>query len=286
MAIEQITIEKLMVDAIDLHVHGAPEPILGQRRINAFQLAQLAKEARMKAIVIKSHEFGTATMAWMVNRLVDSPILVGSICLNSGAGGLNPDVVEAQAQAGARVVWMPTMRTMAKGIANGAGKGIWIIDKNGKLVPQIGMILEVMKKSKLVLATGHISNPEVFAVAAEALRQHVNIIITHPFGSAGIFTMEEVKELAKMGAYIEFTFAHCMPPMVISPADMVSHIKTIGPDHCVLATDFGQGFNPPATEGFRMMLAMMLKFGLSEDELRILVKVNPANLLGQSPVYL
>ena len=47
----------------------------------------------------------------------------------------------------------------------------------------------------------------------------------------------------------------------------------------MLATDFGQIFNPPATEGFHMMLAIMLMFGLSEDELRILVKVNPAKIL-------
>ena len=89
-----------------------------------------------------------------------------------------------------------------------------------------------------------------------------------------------------MGAYIENIFAVCMPPMLLSPENMAGYIKRIGPEHCVLSTDFGQIFNPPATEGFRMMVAMMLKFGLSEDELKILVKVNPDNLLGQSPIYL
>ena len=95
MAIEQMTIDQLMVDAIDLHVHGAPEPILGQRRINAFQLAQLAKDAGMKAIVVKSHEFGTATMAWIVNRLVNSPILVGSICTSPGRSQSHMDAYYA-----------------------------------------------------------------------------------------------------------------------------------------------------------------------------------------------
>ena len=83
-----------------------------------------------------------------------------------------------------------------------------------------------------------------------------------------------------MGAYIEYIFAVCMPPMLLSPENMAGYIKTIGPEHCVLSTDFGQIFNPPATEGFHMMLAIMLLFGLSEDELRILVKVNPAKILG------
>ena len=294
-----MTIEQLMVDAIDVHVHGAPEPIEGERRINTLQLAQQAKEAGMKAVVIKSNRFGTGTLTMLVNRLVNSPILVGSLCLNRDAGGLNPDIVEAQARAGSRVIWMPTMsaaahpyRIKTKEKDNGsvsAGKdlddGISIIDTEGKLVPQIEMILEIMKRNKMVLATGHISKPEVFAVAREALRQHIGVIITHPMaGPTGpLLTMEEAKELASMGAYIEFTMVFCMPrtpAMLLSPGNMADYMKRIGPEHCVLGTDFGQDFNPPPTEGFRMMLAMMLRSGLSEDELRILVKVNPARLLG------
>jgi predicted TIM-barrel fold metal-dependent hydrolase len=60
---------------------------------------------------------------------------------------------------------------------------------------------------------------------------------------------------------------------------MVEHIKAVGAERCILSTDFGQAINPAPTEGFRTMLAHMLKFGLSEKELEILVKVNPAKLL-------
>ena len=84
-----------------------------------------------------------------------------------------------------------------------------------------------------------------------------------------------------MGAYIECTFAHCMPPMILSPENTAGYIKTIGPEHCVLSTDFGQVFNPPPTEGFHMMLATLLQFGnISEDILKLVVKVNPAKILG------
>ena len=156
-----MTIEQLMVDAIDMHVHCAPDPS-GEWRIDALQLAQQAREAGMKAVVIKTHHFGTATLAWMVNRVVNSPILVGSLALNSGVGGLNPDVVEAQVRAGAKVIWMPTIsaaahiRAFAEEKLNGpigTGKdkddGISIIDKDGKLVPQIGKILEIIRSNKL-----------------------------------------------------------------------------------------------------------------------------------------
>jgi hypothetical protein len=40
-------------------------------------------------------------------------------------------------------------------------------------------------------------------------------------------------------------------------------------------------FNPPPPEGFHMMLAVMLQFSnISEDELRTVVKINPAKILG------
>ena len=286
-----MTIEELMIDAIDLHVHGAPEPPESERRIGLLTLAQQAKEAGMKAVVIKSNQFGTGPLTLEINQLVKSPVLVGSLVLNNEVGGLNPDVVEAQARAGAKVIWLPTFSAAEHIRGKTAGKtgaekepdnGISIIDANGKLVPQMMRILDVMRRNNLVLATGHVSKPEVYAVTREALRQQINVIITHPLVGLvrPLLTIDEAKELAGMGAYIENIFAVCMPPMLLSPENMAGYIKRIGPEHCVLSTDFGQIFNPPATEGFHMMLAIMLMFGLSEDELRILVKVNPAKILG------
>ena len=285
-----MTIEQLMIDAIDLHVHGAPEPPESERRIDLLTLAQQAKEAGMKAVVIKSNQFGTGPLTLEINQLVKSPVLVGSLVLNNEVGGLNPDVVEAQARAGAKVIWLPTFSAAEHIRGKTAGKtgaekepdnGISIIDANGKLVPQMMRILDVMRRNNLVLATGHVSKPEVYAVTREALRQQINVIITHPLVGLvrPLLTIDEAKELAGMGAYIENIFAVCMPPMLLSPENMAGYIKRIGPEHCVLSTDFGQIFNPPATEGFHMMLAIMLMFGLSEDELRILVKVNPAKIL-------
>ena len=292
--------QQLMVDAIELHACCEPN-IFSQCRVDALQLAQQAKEAGMKAVVVKNHDFGTAPLAWLTNKMVNCPILVGSLVLNKATGGLNPDVVKAQAQAGAKVVWMPTMSAaaqiskMTEGKGKGSisarknmDKGISIIDKNGKLVPQIGEILEVIKEHKMVLATGHISKPEVFAVASEARRQNINVIITeaigkHPTanGPAGSrLSVEEAQKLAHIGAYIEFVYSFCMSPSLLPITEMVSCIKAIGPEHCVLGTDFGQEFNPPPTEGFHMMLAQLLMFGLSEGELSIMVKVNPTKLLG------
>ena len=282
-----MSIDQLMVDAIDMHVHGAPEPFEGDRRVDLLTLGKIAKEFGMKALVIKSIRFGTGTLTLEINGLLNSAILVGSIVLNYDAGGLNPDIVYAQGRAGAKVVWLPTisaaahMRTRGKGKGD-TGEGISIIDRDGKLIPEMVKILDVMQRNKQVLATGHISKPEVFAVTKEARKLGINVIVTHPLaGPAGpLISLAEAKELAAMGAYIENTFAHVMPPALISPSDISGYIKTIGAEHCILSTDFGQIFNPPAPEGFHMMLAIMLMFGLAEEDLKLLVKVNPAKILG------
>ena len=290
-----MTIDQLMIDAIDLHVHGAPEPIEGERRINIFELAQQAKDAGMKGVVIKSLRFGNGTITMEVNQFVKCPILIGGLVLNKDVGGLNPDVVEAQASAGTKVIWLPTFSAVAHIKAHSKGKtkpngaaieisdGISIVDEEGNLVDQMKEILDVIQRNKLVLATGHVSKREVFMVVKEAIRQHINVIITHPLaGSTGpLISIQEAKELAGMGAFIECTFAHCMPPMILSPENTANYIKMIGPEHCILSTDFGQIFNPPPTEGFHMMLATMLKFTeLSENDIKFLVKINPAKILG------
>jgi len=99
-----MSIDQLMVDAIDMHVHGAPEPFEGDRRVDLLTLGKIAKEFGMKALVIKSIRFGTGTLTLEINGLLNSAILVGSIVLNYDAGGLNPDIVYAQGRAGAKVV--------------------------------------------------------------------------------------------------------------------------------------------------------------------------------------
>jgi len=257
--------------------------------------AQQAKDAGMKGVVIKSLRYGTGIITMEINHFVKSPILIGGLVLNKDVGGLNPDVVEAQASAGTKVIWLPTFsavadikahnkgKTKPDGAAIGIKDGISIVDGDGNLVDEMKEILDVMRRNKLVLATGHVSKSEVFTVAKEAIRQNINVIITHPLaGTTGpLISIEEAKELAGIGAFIECTFAHCMPPMLMSPKNTADYIKMIGPEHCILSTDFGQIFNPPPTEGFHMMLATMLRFtNLSEDDMRLLVKTNPAKILG------
>ena len=52
----------------------------------------MACEAGMKAIVLKSHEYCTASVAYIVGQVVPNIAVFGALCLNTEAGGLNPSV--------------------------------------------------------------------------------------------------------------------------------------------------------------------------------------------------
>jgi hypothetical protein len=282
-------INKMLLDSIDLHVHCSPDGI-EDRRVNALQLAQQALKCGMKHVVIKSHQFCTAPLAWMVNKIVNQPVLVGSLVLNDCAGGLNPRAIEVAFREGAKIIWMPTTSAQADIEARSletvkhektAPQGISVLDKDGNLVPEMKEIFNVIKAHDLVLATGHLSTEESIAVANESLKRGIKTILTHPLAKKfGVsFTLEQARDLVNKGAFLEFCFTSCMPPVRMTPIQIINHIEILGADHCLLTTDFGKASKPPPTEGFRMMLSEMTRSGLSEKVLESIVKVNPYKLL-------
>ncbi len=281
-----ITIEKLLRGSIDMHIHHEPDARV-ERRADALQVARQAQEAGLRAIVLKSHEYPTAPVAYILSQIVSDITIFGSICLDLEAGGLNLYALEASAKLGAKVVWMPTFTSANDMKINGCGDGgISVLDSNGKLVPVVDEILDIVKNYQMVLATGHISTPETFPLVERAMEKGVsNIVITHPLWPRGGSRLDlpGQQRLAKEGAFIEHCFANTMPfPDRIDPMRMVEAIKTVGAEHCIMSTDFGQMYNPAPAEGMRMAIATMLKCGLSEREVELLVKVNPATLLGLS----
>jgi hypothetical protein len=282
-----VNVDHMLKDAIDMHMHPGPGPMA---RLDAMEAAKQALQAGMKAIVLKSHPGGVA-MANMVSQLVPGIKVLGSVTLNYEAGGLNPYAVSSAALYGAKVVWMPTfassnsinkMRGLGLPLE---GEGISLLDKTGKLVPEVHRILALVKKYDMVLATGHISPQETLVLFNEA--QNVGIkklFITHPTDaefSEKILTISELKQLAKIGAYSEFTLVGMLPnEFCHDPAKIVENIKAIGPEHCIISTDMGQPQNPTPVEGMRLFIATLLHHGLTQKEIELLVKVNPARLLG------
>ena len=146
-------------------------------------------------------------------------------------------------------------------------------------------ILSIIKNYDMVLATGHISPRESFALIKEARRAGIEkMVITHPTDKEFAeehFTTDDLKELAAMGAYIEFTLIGILPnEFCHDPAEIAETIKTIGPEHCIVSTDLGQPQNPLPVEGMRLFIATLLHHGITQNEVEQMIKTNPAILLG------
>ena len=246
------SIERLMEDSVDIHVHFAPDPRV-ERRSDAVELAQAAKEMGMRGVVLKSHEYPTHPVAYTVSQMVPGISLIGGITLDEEVGGLNAAAVEASARMGARVVWMPTFSAWADRRRKDLDGGIYILDGQGRLVPEAYPVLEAVKRHDMVLATGHLSTEESMVLVDEAKNMGINrLVVTHGSTMSIMtgMTVEDMKALAGKGAFIEHCVHVVMPMGFGLPiAQLADMLRAIGPEHCIISTDFGQTFHPHARRG-------------------------------------
>lgn len=275
--------DRLLEGAMDIHVHCAPDPRV-DRRGSAIDMAQQARDMGMLGMVLKSHEFPTHPVAYTASQAVPGITLIGGVALDVEVGGLNPTAVESTAKVGGRVVWMPTFSARADRQHKGLNGGISLLDDQDKLVPEVFSVLEIVKSYDMVLSTGHISTAESMALVSEARKMGIErVVVTHATTMSfwtGM-TLEDMKVLASMGAYIEHCL-HVLMPLTfrLPPKELVKTITSIGPEKCIISTDFGQDFHPMPAEGLRMGIATLLRAGLEEVEVGMLVKDNPCRLLG------
>ncbi len=282
-----MNVDEFVKGSIDMHLH--PGIAGGMSRVDVMEAAGQAQQAGMKALVYKSHNF-SAAMAAQVDSMFPDIKIVGSICLDYEIGGINIHAVDNAVMLGAKVVWMPTFSSsnsinmMRKQGFPMRGEGFSIIDGSGNLLPELLPILAIIKEKDMVLATGHISPKEIFAVEKAAREIGIRkIVITHPTDREfmeEVLTLEEMQQLAKAGAFMEFTIIGILPnEFCHDPAERAQIIKSIGAEHCILSTDLGQPQNPTPVEGMRLFIATMLHHGITPEEIELMVKTNPARLL-------
>jgi hypothetical protein len=193
---------------------------------------------------------------------------------------------------GAKIIWMPTFSSSnSKSVVEKVlgfrlpGSEQVILDSSGKLKAEVKEIFQIIKEYNIVLASGHISPRETFALAEEAQRTGFNkLVVTHALQGAltsVLLSNDEIKQLARGGVYIEHSFWDVLPTMNgMSPEKIVELVKSIGAEHSIMSTDLGQSYNPPAPEGMRLFIGTLLRKGLNADQIELMVKTNPAKLLG------
>jgi len=282
---------------IDLHVHVGPEVI--PRKYTASQLVK-EEAGKIAGVALKNHFCPTAPLIRGVES--EDIILVGSVTLNNYVGGLNPDAVYASAKISKLpiIVWFPTINARNflerseyeippewvgpdfRSRPSKEVKGISAMDAKGKLTEDAEKVLQAIKDNDCILATGHVSWQEARYLVTEAVRMGIKrIIVTHPIYQLIDMPLEVQKELSQNeGVYIEQTFAmYSIDRIPISR--IAEQIKAIGVENCIISSDVGQVNSPSPSEALSRFTKMLLKEGLTEDDLRMMGGVNPRKLLAK-----
>jgi len=266
---------------IDIHAHVGPATDLSlPRTLDAIEATELAARHGMRAINLKQHYLETASWAYLVSRVVPGIKVFGGIALNRSVGGLNVNAVEQVAtfKGGfGRVVYMPTFESE---FYNPNSPIAVPVSKNGQLLPAVFDILKVVAKYDMALSTGHSSPAESLMIIKAAKDAGVKrIFVQHPALNRINMTVEMQKEAVKMGALLEYVLGEAL-----GNAKDFEHwtglIKAVGPENVVIGTDLGQWGRSTPTDGYKVIIPRMLKAGFTQAQLDVMMKTNPARLLG------
>lgn len=275
-----MTARTVLTDAVDVHVHTAPDVVA--RRYTDVALAGVAQEAGMRAVVVKCHHESTVGRAAAATEGTGFPVL-GGLVLNDWCGGIDPAVVEASLLLGARIVWWPTLSSAAHAAAFGG-----VARPEPPLDGRARAICRLVADAGAVLATGHAGAATVRSLAAISAEEGARLLVTHADFHVPDLSAAEQAELAR--AYGDVWFERCaymcLPgcprPRPIGP--VVEAIRaTGGPARNVVSSDLGQPELPPYPVGLAAFAGDLVAHGLSEADVREMLAVQPARLLGLDP---
>ena len=279
---------------IDMHVHSHPD-VFG-RNMDDIDVATLAKAKGMRGIVIKNHISETASRAALVMKVVPGIEVFGGIVLNKAVGGVNPDAVEWMHRVyGSRgkIVWLPTFEAdrHVKVLSKPDARGL-VVAPGGQVTPEMEAILKIIARENLVLATGHVHPEEIVAVVRRGRELGVkNMLITHGFTNVPGLTMAQAKQVADMGAVIEVCFLQFLAgpnaPLAflthwtqVNAKNVATAIKEIGAKSLIISSDLGQSANMTHPDGIEAAIAAMKKENISDADIDLMMRKNPARLLG------
>lgn len=271
---------------VDLHVHCGPDRI--PRALDAIEAAEQASKAGLRALVLKSHYEPTASWAYFAAKAVSTVEVFGGVALNLALGGINPAAVEHMVQVlgqRGRIVWMPTFDAENHVRHFRESRPSVPVTREGRLLPAVIGVLDVVRKHDLVLATGHLAPAESRLLIREAVKRGVRrILVTHAMLSPVRMSKAEMREAAQAGAFIEFVYNGLIGKnRELTAKDYADAIRYVGPERCVLASDLGQAGNPLPADGLAAFLRELKECGLSDEQLYLMAARNPAWLLGLAP---
>jgi Family of unknown function (DUF6282) len=298
-------------DAIDIHCHAHE----GQQ--DALGVAKLASKSGMTGLLYKTivgrkdpaaavDAVRSALESWCAEKgLTPAHVWAGSSVTQGFLSKIEPAWSAKMLKAGVVALWMPN-NTSANTLSIVGGKpsawdktadpndhteplswsdslkyGHYLLDDKSRLLSEIEEIFRMAQDHDAAIFFGHPTKPEFRAMTE--FSQKIGFkkgVVDHPFSPFVNLTIEEMKEAAAAGLWLNFTFDELSPLLGIDPANMYKAIRTIGPDHCTLSSDAGEPLFPNSVESLRLLRGYMAAFGCTADEIYTMCTLNPSFIVG------
>ena len=286
---------EILKGILDIHVHAGPS--VANREVDAADMLREAVVAGYRGFLVKDHYFPSCMGVNMVQKHCDANgvEIYSSMALNNAVGLFNCMAVDAAINMGAKIIYFPTVSSKNhidhhKGSFVGAGKmsvpevPVVYVDEDGVMDPAAVEVLKLIAEKDVVLGTGHATAWEVDHLVEKAVELGVKrILVNHPQFHIGA-TYEQMTKWAEMGAFIELNVCVFTSGSKLGSLDdqvIADMLKAVPLERMILDSDLGQRGNGSPVEGmYRFIRLLMDKFGLSEADIDLMAKKDPAALLG------
>lgn len=271
----------MLPGSYDVSFHTSPDVVT--RKCTDPELALRFVRAQMGGGVLRSHYTDTSARAVLLNQQFYGLRFVGGVALNRSLGGLNPAAVERCGQMGGRYVWFPTLEARNyqsfRHPAADTRMYLSVLDKDGRLLPEVLQILDVAADYNMVVGTGNLSTEEGMALVPEAAKRRITLVLNHADNPADRYTPAQQREAVVMGAMVEHSFYTSFYNRV--PFEEVARqIKAVGCENVLLPSNFGQMRSLYPDEGISLYQKKLKELGFTLNELEQIFIGNPERLFG------
>src|SRR5437868_4942326 len=282
--------DELMRGGIDCHIHAFPDFV--HRAQDMIEVAIDAARAGMRAVAFKDHYNVSANAAYLVQRHVDYLVERGELAqgveVYGGVGtchGMNPEFVRvALLYPNVRMIWFPTFTSL--GFWRSAGQpehgGVRLVGEDGVVLPEVRQIMQMAADKKVGIGFGHTDFQELLPLARLARELGVRAVLDHPLLELNKLLLDEMRALAALGVFVG-TYCQPMIPSLYQPIqdpmETIRTIQAIGPEHCIIGSDFGQVLHVNSIDGMRIFIRGLLGFGIRPDDIGTMIRDNPAKLM-------
>ena len=275
----------------DIHLHCRPDS--RERSVDEYGFMKDAMAAGYRAVMFKSNDFSCHDRAYIIRQALPCAECFGSFCMNRVHGDrVNPFAARKAVETSGglcRCIWMPTLDAAYQYQSEGRREnGIQVLDSNGQALPEVVNVMEICAKADIIFATGHSSPEESITLVRKAKEVGVKrIVVTHANSSIWTMPTDQIKRCIDLGAYIEYCYLPClwgegtkMPQYQRQSIEEFASFVRIDPTRSFISTDLGQAVMPHPIEGMRDCIVKLQSAGVSQSDIDLLVRTNPAWLIG------